>query len=463
MKVLLNPIILSLLLAIFIAVASICTHTIFKGKVKLNLLNLETAFTFTFFTLILIGDAQSYIGNLSLQYLASHADNRNAQLYIILQFVVYGLMIFLARSRVKYLFKAVLLLMRDPFLFGLLILTVVSSFWSQTPLETFKASLVLFGLVIYSSIIAVRCNFQELSKYLCQFGAWIAGSSIALQMLLPSLLKNDKGGWQGIAGHPNTLGYVMALAAIFWGINALDRPHDRRWLSIVITGAATLVMFMTNSSGTLVTFIIIVCLLSIFRILSRLDLRLAWVAIPLLLVVGIPSILLMLRYKEILFALIGKDENLTGRGEFWPAIVTAIEQHPAFGYGYNGFWQSWRGVENPAAHIRTINIIPTHSHNGFLELALALGLVGVTLFVLSFIKNAVYLLMLLNSGKKLEAETSVILLAFIIYSNLSEPGLWDVGYHITLYTLVSVRLGLEVKNIKFTSKNHQQLAYNSIG
>lgn len=463
MQVLLNPIILSLLFAIFIVVILIFIGNIVKGNLKPNLLNLEKGFTFAFFTLILVGNAQSYIGNLSIQYIASYADNRNANLYVTVQFVIYGLMLVSIRSRTNYFVKAILSLVRAPFLLGLLLLTILSSFWSQTPLETFKASLVLMGLVIYSSIIAVRCDFQELTRHLRQFGVWIAVLSISIQVLLPSIVKNTKG-WQGIAGHPNVLGYVMALTAIFWGIDALNRPKDRQWLSIGIAGISAIVMLLTNSSGTLITFIVIVCLLAIFRLLTRLDLRLAWASIPLLSVVGIPSILLMLRYKGILFDLIGRDENLTGRGEFWPAIIAAIEQQLVLGYGYNGFWQSWRGVENPAAHIRTINIIPTHSHNGFLELALALGLVGVALFALSVIKNAIYILVLLNSGRKSAAEISIILLVFIIYSNLSEPGLWDVSYHVTLYTILSVRLGLEMKDINFSNKNtHHQFSCNSIG
>jgi exopolysaccharide production protein ExoQ len=460
MNILLNPIILSLSLAVITVATLIFVLVITKGrlKLKINLLNVERGFAFTFFTLILVGDAQSYIGNFSLQYLGSYSENQNVLLYTTVQLVAYGLMIFLARSRINYLIKALLFLMRDPFLYGLILLTFISSFWSQTPLETFKAGLVLTGLTIYSSVIAVRCNFQELSKYFRQFGAWITGTSVAVHLLLPSLLKNDKGSWQGIVGHPNVLGYVMALTAILWVINALDRPKTQRWSSLVIAGISIIVMLLANCSGAILTFLVIAFLLAIFRILSQIDLRMVWPSIPLLLLIGIPSGLLMIRYRRIIFALIGKDENLTGRGEFWPAIINAIEQRLAFGYGYDGFWQSWRGVENPAAQIRTINFVPTHSHNGFLDLALALGLVGVALFALSFIRNVICTLVLMNSGKRTAAEISTILLTYVIYANISEPGLWEVGQHVTIYTILSVRLGLEVRDLNF-SENIHKLSY----
>ena len=272
-------------------------------------------------------------------------------------------------------------------------------------------------------------------------------------------MKNDKGGWQGIAGHPNTLGYVMALTTILWGLNAIDLPK-KRWRSISMAILAFIVMVLTNSSGTLITFVVLVCLSILFRMLKHLDFRQISAAIPFFLVIGIPSLLLLLINKSKVFAIFGKDENLTGRGDFWPAIMEAIQQRILFGYGYHGFWQSWRGSENPAAHIRTINFVPTHSHNGFLELALALGLVGVGLFAFSLIRNIVYTLAIMYDGKKNEAEISLLLVAFVIYSNLSEPGLWDVGYHVILYTILSTRLGIEVAKINFSSKNLQQVSYN---
>ncbi len=459
MKVLLNPIIISLLLAIIAVVSLILIYLITQEKLKPNLLNLEEGFTFVVMTLLLVGDSQSYVGNLSLQYLSDRSENRNAPAYVFIQFMAYIIAIFVTRSRVHYFIKAIIFLVRDPFLVGLLVLTVLSSFWSQTPLDTFKASLVLLVLVLYSSIIAVRCNFQELTKYLRYFGAWVAISSALLQILLPSLLKNDKGGWQGIAGHPNTLGYVMALTTILWGLNAIDLPK-KRWRSISMAMLAFTVMVLTNSSGTLITFVVLVCLSLLFRMLKHLDFRQIFTAVPFFFAIGIPSSLLLIINKSKILGIFGKDENLTGRGDFWPAILAAIQQRISVGYGYHGFWQSWRSTENPAAHIRTINFVPTHSHNGFLELALALGLAGVGLFAFSLIRNIACTLAVMYDGKTKEAEISLLFIAFVIYSNLSEPGLWDVGYHVILYTILSTRLGIEVAKINLSSKHLQKASYN---
>ena len=452
MKVLLNPILLSLLFAVVTIACLIFINAIGRRKIESNLVNLEQSFTFGFLTLLLMGDDRSYIGNLSVQYLGTHAENRNASLYIILQLVIYAVVIFFLRSRSHYLAKAIGFLLRDPFLVGLLILGVLSSFWSETPFDTFKASLVLIGLAIYASIIAVRCNLQELTKYLREFGTWIAVASALIQIFLPSISGNSKDSWQGITGHPNVLGAVMALNTVLWWLNAVDRPKQR-WVSVTLAIGSFIVMLLTNSSGSKVILVVLVSLSILFRSLKQLRFRQAATAFVFFLMLVIPLSLVILGNMDAIFGSLGKDKNLTGRGEFWPDLIAAIDRRLWLGYGYQGFWQSWRGAENPAAHIRTPYFIPTHSHNGFFELALALGLVGVILFSLSFFRNTIYVFLIMAFSKPSEVEISLLLLTYLICSNLSESGLWATGYHPFLYILLSVRHGVEVARGNISSKS----------
>lgn len=457
MKVILNPIIISLLLAFSIVCCLIVIQTLGKRKVEANLLSLENNFTFLFFTLLLMS-GRSFIGNLGVQYLGSHVVNKNAALYIMLQLVTYAVVIFLLRSRIHYLFKAIIFLFRDPFLVGLLLLTVLSSFWSETPLDTFKASLVLLGLGIYASIVAVRCSFQELTKYLREFGAWVSVSSAVVQILLPSLSENGKEAWQGITGHPNVLGPLMALNTVLWCLNAVDRPKQRG-ASISLAIISLIVMMLTNSSGSKVIFVALISLSILFRTLTHLPFRQASAAFLVVLTCAIPISILILDKMNAIFGMLGRDQNLTGRGDFWPAIIDAIDRRLFFGYGFEGFWQSWRGAENPAIHIRTHSFTPTHSHNGFFELALALGLVGIILFALSFFRNIIHVYWLMYSNKPYEAEISLLISSYIIFSNLTEAGLWSISYHSFIYILLSVRNSVEVTKDDYSSTNLKQLFY----
>jgi exopolysaccharide production protein ExoQ len=457
MKLLLNPIIFSLFLALSIVVGAIFMYAIGNRRSKSNLSIVEKSFTFVFFTLLLMGN-RAFIGNLSAYYLGSHAVNRNASLYALVQLTIYALVLFLLRSRVHYLFQGIIFLLRDPFLVGLLVLTVLSSFWSGTPLDTFKASLVLLGLSLYASFVAVRCNFQELTQYLRGFGAWLAIASVVVEIFLPSIAENSKGGWQGITAHPNTLGPAMALNVVLCCLNAVDRPKQR-WSSISLAILSFVVMLLTNSSSTKVVFVALIGSAMVLRLLKHLDFRQASAAFMFLLMLGILGHMAIVSNTTAIFDLLGRDKNLTGRGEFWPAIIEAIDRRLLFGYGYQGFWQSWRGTENPAAHITAQNFTPTHSHNGFLELALALGLVGIILFALSFVRNILHVFWLGYFNKLYEAEILILLVSYVIFSNLTEPGLWEIGCHPFLYIFLSVRNGMEIAQGNFSTKNLERSPY----
>ena len=59
-------------------------------------------------------------------------------------------------------------------------------------------------------------------------------------------------------------------------------------------------------------------------------------------------------------------------------VMDAILKHPWLGYGYQAFW---RGVDGPSVDVHLSGWIPPHAHNGFLDLALDLGIAGPLLFV----------------------------------------------------------------------------------
>jgi exopolysaccharide production protein ExoQ len=452
MNVLLNPIIISLVFTLLIVICSIFVYAIGKRSGESNLLNLEQSFTFVFFTLLLMSTDRPYIGSLTITYLGVHFVNKNAPLYVTLQLVTYAVVIFLLRSRIHYLFKAIIFLCRDPFLVGLLLLTVLSSFWSETPFDTFKASLVLLVLALYASIIAVRCNSQELTQYLRAFGAWMTGSTIVVQLLFPSVSENTKNSWEGFTGHPNVLGPIMALSTVLWVLNAVDRPKQR-WGSISLAIVSLIVMVLTNSGAAKFVFVALMSVSILFQMLKHLHFRQAFVSFLLFLIFGIFMYFLIVDNTNTIFELMGKDKTLTGRGEFWPSLIAAIQRRFLFGYGYQGFWQSWRGPENPAGQIMNPNgFTPTHSHNGFLELALDLGLVGIGLFTLSFLRNTLHVFLLMYSNKPSEAEISLLLLTYIICSNFAEPGLWSVGYHTFILVLISVRHSVEISKVNLLNK-----------
>jgi len=114
---------------------------------------------------------------------------------------------------------------------------------------------------------------------------------------------------------------------------------------------------------------------------------------------------------------LGRDATLTGRTTIW-SVVLSLAPRPLLGAGYESFWlgsrleQVWEGV-----HEKGIQ----EAHNGYLEVYLNLGWVGVSLLgilILTGYRNVV-------AALRREPDTGRLMLAFflatVIYS-LTEAG-----------------------------------------
>lgn len=91
----------------------------------------------------------------------------------------------------------------------------------------------------------------------------------------------------------------------------------------------------------------------------------------------------------------GKDPTLTARTDIWAGAMEAISRRPWTGYGIGGVW-----INNDAEPTRTIlrglGFIVYHSHNGFLEIWLQLGLIGLALFaalIISYYRTSLRLML----------------------------------------------------------------------
>jgi exopolysaccharide production protein ExoQ len=78
---------------------------------------------------------------------------------------------------------------------------------------------------------------------------------------------------------------------------------------------------------------------------------------------------------------IGRETNLTGRTEIWHALIP-MAPNPAFGAGFESFWLGPR-LESLWRAFPVLRI--NEAHNGYIEVYLNLGWVGVTLIIVTLI------------------------------------------------------------------------------
>jgi len=85
----------------------------------------------------------------------------------------------------------------------------------------------------------------------------------------------------------------------------------------------------------------------------------------------------------------GKDTSLSGRTDIWEASLAALSERPLFGYGFGAlFWRSDVSPETEAIW-RHVGFESSHAHNGALDLAIQIGLIGLLIFTVLWVSVAI--------------------------------------------------------------------------
>ena len=77
----------------------------------------------------------------------------------------------------------------------------------------------------------------------------------------------------------------------------------------------------------------------------------------------------------------GRDSTLTGRTDLWNDVFDIANRHPIFGVGYGSFWIGDKANNLWERHIWK----PSSAHNGYLDVYVELGVVGLFLLLLIII------------------------------------------------------------------------------
>ena len=271
--------------------------------------------------------------------------------------------------------------------------------------------------------------------------------SLYYAIFVPSVgtMTDFEGEWVGVLGHKNPFSFSMALTLVIWLIYGIYHPKQRK-LAFGISVVALYALNMGGSGASKILFLGMLFLMLSLNIIKKLKPKWAFVSVVVFLIINICLMILIIENLEfIVVDTLNKDLTITGRTVFWPIIIDQVNEKPVLGYGVAGFWQSWRGKEdNPAGKVLMPNgFVPTHSHNGFFDIATDLGWLGMSLYILSFLNTLAKGVIYLSQDKMPEAGIPLILLTFILMTNLTETGLLDVSIYWFWFVAMTTRLSLD--------------------
>jgi O-antigen ligase len=295
---------------------------------------------------------------------------------------VYGITLVLLARRAGEIVRG---LGRERWLFLLCALAALSVLWSVAPGMTFRRTAALLGTTGFGLYLASRYTVSELLRLV----GWVLGGAAVLSMaavaFAPAYGISDDGAWRGIFVHKNALGRAMALATVALLFQLRQRGLLNRLVTVSTLALAIVTLFGSHSVAGVLTAVVVAVLVPIwglFRLRSVLAIAATLFA---LIALTIAAVWVALS-PELAMATVGKDTSLTGRAGLWTLAIEAISHRPWLGHGYSAFWLGWDGESAPIWSVLTWR--PPHAHNGVLDLALELGLVGVVLFAGGFLSVA---------------------------------------------------------------------------
>jgi exopolysaccharide production protein ExoQ len=302
--------------------------------------------------------------------------------------------------------------------FLLIGLVLVSFLWSDWPDESWRKALNVLGTSCFGVYTAARFTLKEQLKYIT-----IALGIVAIFSLLFSIARpgdaieigGNAGAWRGPMTQKNLLARLMVLTCMMSLLSAqiASRGKIFAWL---ICSIAMLLLIMTGSKTGLLVLIVLLALIPLYRALRWQDSLLIPALITVILVGGTLSTMFVGNWENILLGL-GRDPSLSGRTDLWIGALDKIADRPWLGYGFQAFWHEDGG----GADIwKIVAYRPPHSHNGYLNMALDLGLVGLILFLLSLAVSYGRSIQWLRAKKTTIGLVPILYITFMFMYNHSE-------------------------------------------
>src|SRR5271168_767347 len=291
------------------------------------------------------------------------------------QFVIYALLLPLLAVHWRKILHAV---RYSGWIVALCFLAGLSASWSAGIRFTGFSAISLTALTLFSIYFASCFSWDE---QLSMFG-WLSVIAVVgscfMAIFIPSYGISQDIHWGAVKGlfpNKNIMGRQMVFAILTL---ALAEPKAVPvWLRRCCLGMAVVLLLLANAATALVTAIFCTLMypvLSLLRVSKQRTLPL-WV--PVAPIFALSLFAVVANYGALAQSL-GRNATLTGRVPLWHAVIGAIWQHPWFGYGYNVFWK--RDTGELAKVIYAARFPAMHAHNGYLDILLAMGALGLLVF-----------------------------------------------------------------------------------
>lgn len=337
--------------------------------------------------------------------------------------------------RAPWAFRA---LAQEPVLLLLLLWAFASVLWSSEPGVTARRWAGACLPVLYALALTLRFDGRALLRLIGWALLVAVAGSLAMVVAMPDwgiMGYPHEGAWRGMFVHKNILGRYAALAVFFFPtLASLERSHMRVfWIGSSLLSA--IVLLGSRSLSAIMLAIAGICIWLFFRTAS--PLHRFWLLLSAILMIAamIAVVAIGSNYESAVTA-VGRDPTLTGRIPLWLLLLEMARERIWLGYGYGAFWL---GLEGPSAYVwAALGWAVPHAHNGYLDLLLDLGVIGLSLGVFLLCTCVTRLLAAYGRDPSPEVVCWLTVVAFLIGYNMVESGFLRSNSFLWILLLLAV-------------------------
>ncbi|UTD27377.1 O-antigen ligase family protein [Bradyrhizobium sp. WD16] len=269
-------------------------------------------------------------------------------------------------------------------LMGWMVLTVLLSLDPATSIRRFTLTACVVATA--AALLLVPKSRQELTRWTLAAALIVLVLCFAGVILMPHLSIHQAtdvqepqlaGDWRGSFGHKNVAAAVMAML-VFIGIYGL---RSRAVIAGgAVTGLSAVFLLFTHGKSSLGLLILVLAVSLLVPRLRSLWSRAAVCLAPLALINALSVGTVLSPALAAIAGALPFDTSFTGRTDIWRFAAESIATRPLTGYGFSAFWGSKiMGTPDPGLEWATE---AAHSHNGYLDAGLTMGLPGLALVIL---------------------------------------------------------------------------------
>lgn len=295
----------------------------------------------------------------------------------------------------------------------------ITIIWAIDPLVAFKR---YFQYLTTSLVfISVLLNFKDekfILKNLIIILSIYLFVSLAVVLAIPQATDPSFNTWRGLHPTKNNLGQTAGISVIFFAYQLFLQNSLYKKIFFLFFLIIAAILLLGSFSMTNILLVSIFTAFFLFsksnKIFEPLGIRnkVVYIIIFFAIIFLITILTLGSGVYTKFFYLIGKDPTLTGRTDIWYLVLSQSINELITGVGFQSFWVP--------EHLSQMTLfqywIPTQSHNGYVDIILETGFVGLILF----------LFIVFSFFKKIDLKEEKIWVLIVIYAlllNFSESTL----------------------------------------